>query len=233
MAKLTPEDKENYRKLAVAFAELKVVDMSGTAVAENSELDSILSEIRSKINIFNIGQVPESTEDISSNIDVLSIYLGVIFTLGNDIVFVDPPVTTQNQNTNENFKQQFSDAIENLKRSLKVVEDEEIDLTDEVENFQPDNLFLSFVDTAYQGYTQILINDRDPNLQESDINELTQAWGTAVDKFVRDARNSEEPGEQDTLQPGNLTTFASFFRIHKELEILYSRLADSETVQLA
>jgi hypothetical protein len=214
MADLTQQDLDSYNKLKEAFLKIKTINNDGIIKVINQRILATKSV--------------KNTEELSEIVNPLYSYWKISSNLGKPIEFNEVPAEPKKS------EQQFSDAIESLKRSLQIVEDENLDLTDEIETFQPDSSFLGFIkNMTLKKLTEDLISDRDPELDEGKINELTQAWGTAVDKFVRDARNSEEPGEQDTLQPGNSTTFASFFRIHKELEILYSRLADSETVQLA
>jgi hypothetical protein len=203
MAELTQQDLDNYNKLTEAFKKITIGN------------DQVLKAID---NLIPVTVPVKNTEELSAIVSPLYSYWKVLSDLKTPLKF-----------SPTNFEQQFSDAIENLKRSLEVVEDEELDLTDEIENFQPDSLFLDFIPgDDPQRWTKILIDDRDPNLDSGEIDQLTQSWRTAVDKFVKDAIQKNELGSK--VNPGEPDTFASFFRIHKELEILYSRLADTEAV---
>jgi hypothetical protein len=210
MADLTQQDLDNYNNLKEAFLKIKTINS-----------DEIIKAINQRIS--TTGSV-KNTEKLSEIINPLYSYWKVSSDLGKPIEFSGVPTESKK------FEQQFSDAIENLQRSLQVLEDRKVDLTGKIEDFQPDSLFLRFIPGGANGklqkWTKILIDDRDPNLKEEQINSLTQAWGTAVSAFAEDAR---KPGKK--VEPGQPDTFAHFFRIHKELEILYSRLADTETVQ--
>ncbi|MCY7321978.1 MAG: hypothetical protein LH660_09335 [Phormidesmis sp. CAN_BIN36] len=69
--------------------------------------------------------------------------------------------------------------------------------------------------------TQQLFNDQSPNLIESDLHNLADAWGTVVSGFVDDAQDTNK---DDKLDIGDPKTIASFFCIHNSLETLYGRL---------
>jgi hypothetical protein len=214
MAELTQQDLDNYNKLKKAFEKIP-----------QTPPDPVLAPIK----ILIAGSV-KNTEELSAIVNPLYSYWKVLSDLGIPLKFSD-------------LEQQFSDSIENLKRSLKVVEDAKVDLTDEIEDFQPEALFLEFIkeveksltpEPSAKTLTEKLINEIDPNLNESQIGYLTTTWGTAVSAFVEDARKPKDPSKtppDGKVEPRQPETFAYFFRIHKELEILYSRLADSETVQ--
>jgi hypothetical protein len=219
MAKLTQEDIDNYSKLKLAFSKRKLVDQSQNDFTENEVLENI------SILIIN-EPTPSNTDQLRQTIDLFDTYLRILPIIDVELSF------DKTTDEIEKLKQEFSSSLENLKRSLKVIEDEILNTTDEVEEFQSDNFFLKFIEgDDPKKWTKTLINDRDPDLNEVQIDLLTQAWGTAVDKFVQDATTNDVT--TNPVEPGASITFASFFRIHKELEILYSRLADSETVQLA
>ncbi len=226
MADLTKEDRDNYGRLKDAFSQLSVVDY---------KTDATLAKLAALINIDTIST---DTDLLRQKIDSLDLYLKILEVRAITLDFMPT-----NKDEKTRLKQQLLDSFENLKRSLKVVEDEEIDLTDEIEEFKPEALFLEFIkkveltnppkfpNTSAEKPTEDLINDIDPNLSESQIEYLTNTWDAAISAFVEDAR--QEADTSGMVTPLEPTTFASFFRIHKELEILYSRLADSETVQLA
>lgn len=69
--------------------------------------------------------------------------------------------------------------------------------------------------------TQQLFNDQSPNLIESDLHNLAEAWGTVVSGFAEDAQDTNK---DDKLDIGDPETIASFFCIHECLETLYGRL---------
>jgi hypothetical protein len=69
--------------------------------------------------------------------------------------------------------------------------------------------------------TQQLFNNRSPELMESDLLNLTNAWGNVVSSFVEDAQVTNT---DDKVIIGDSKTIESFFCIHERLETLYSRL---------
>jgi hypothetical protein len=206
MAELTQQDLDNYNKLKKAFEK----------ITKTNQTDLVIEAIKTLIT----GNV-KNTEELSAIVNPLYSYWKVLSSLGKPLQFSD-------------LEQQFSDSIENLKRSLKVLEDRKVDLTDGIEDFQPDSLFLKFIEGEPKQFTTNLIKDRDTNLTEKEIDQLTQAWAMAVSDFVKHARTLKSARKVEVeveLEPGQPDTFVHFFRIHKELEILYSRLANTETVQ--
>lgn len=216
MAELTEQDKKNYGKLQEAFAKL---DFPPTNTDEGKALETFRKTIK-------IDEQPKDVEELREKIERLERYRAFSNDLGKPLKFQGNPEEAGK------FQQQFLDSLEELKRSIEVIEDEILDLTEGIEKFQPDSLFLEFIpktDLSQKQLTEDLINDLDPRLNEDQIGQLTKAWGKAVQKFIDDARKQNELDGQVT--PGKPETFAHFFRIHKELEVLYSRLADSETVR--
>jgi hypothetical protein len=223
MAELTQQDIDNFDKLKEALTNLKV--------NSNSSKDPIITTIKQRIPA-----TIKKTEELSEIVNPLYSYWQVLSAVGTPIQFNETPPESKK------FEQKFSDAIENLKRSLKVVEADKVDLTGEIEEFQPDSLFLDFIkdafpkDTNPQKWTETLIVNGNLNLAEEQINQLIQAWGIGVNLFVDDARKKNEKKDAKDGKDGKVTplqpeTFAHFFRIHKELEVLYSRLADTNTAQ--
>jgi hypothetical protein len=101
-------------------------------------------------------------------------------------------------------------------------------LTDGLDRPRFDRLFLSFITIEdSKKWTQNLLDNIDPNLNEENIKNLIEAWRIAVNLFTEDARKKNEKkenGKPDEVTPFKVDTFAHFFRIHNELEILYSRL---------
>lgn len=202
MAELTQEDRDNYENLKTAFSKLNV----------QGQLNQL------KTTIFN--QLPAvqaiiNTDELDKKVELVGSFLKIYSILSPEkLADVQEIVTLNNQ----------------LKRSLKVVKDETVDLTEEIESFSSDRLFLKFLSKdEFRSWTEALLSDRDPNLNDNQINQLIQAWGKSVQQFVEDAR--KKGSSPDEATPGQPETFASFFCIHNELETLYSRLGDIETVQ--
>jgi hypothetical protein len=110
-----------------------------------------------------------------------------------------------------------------LKVSLEAVDD---DFLDNVTIPSSDPLFLRLLtdktDTKIKEWTQQLISDQAPALTDSEVEKLINVWGTAVTKFVEDARK-----EGNLVDPGKTETIAHFFCIHEQLEGLYSELSTS------
>jgi hypothetical protein len=202
MAELTPKDRENYEKLKIAFVKLGYLT---TPIKEIT--NSVKTKLQETLN--------DETRELRTRVDLVDGYLKI-----HSLLVSDKPEDVQDiKNLNEE-----------LNRSLKVVEDETVELTEEIENFSSDPLFLKFLPPGdFKKWTKALLGDRDPNLNEKQVNQLIQAWGKSVQQFVEDARKKDEPSGE--VIPGKPETFASFFRIHNELETLYSSLADTEAFQ--
>lgn len=210
MADLTEQDKKNYEKLQTAFKSLDTTKYSEPIKAITS---SIKTEIAKPLAI------TDDTNELRRRIDLVDSYLKFHALLLQD---------------NAADVQDIIGLNEQIDIALNAIKDETINLTDDIENFQPDSLFIRFVEESEasptaKASTVILIDDRVPNLKEEQIDYLTQVWGKAISKFVEDARRKNETG--GSVNPGQSETFAHFFRIHKELEILYGRLANTEAVQ--
>jgi hypothetical protein len=208
---LNSKDKANYQKLKDAFGQIDPTSEEATLLPAKRKID--------------IANLPTNNEGLRDKLYRLERYLEV----SNDI---DKPIRFKGSN----FEQQFFDALAELKDSIEANEDEKVDLTKGTDEFQPDVLFFGFIDASQQDSTKRLIDDVDPLLDESAIGTLTNAWQTAVEQFVEDARtrNKNPDGsddKKDKVKPIEPETFAHFFRIQKELEVLYSRLADSEKVR--
>ncbi|GAB1539797.1 hypothetical protein NUACC21_24640 [Scytonema sp. NUACC21] len=208
MAELTQEDREIYEKLKVAFATL---NYPSTPIGQITT--SVKNELQKTLN--------NDTGELRRRVDLVNGYLKIQALLSPDkSADVREIVNLNNQ----------------LDRSLKVVEDEIVDLTNEIEIISSDSLLLQFLrrlscSQNLINWTEALLSDRDPNLTEEQTKQLIQSWGQAVHKFVDDARKKDE--SCDRVTPGEPETFANFFGIHNELETLYSRLADTDTVQRA
>jgi LPS O-antigen subunit length determinant protein (WzzB/FepE family) len=234
MADLTQKDIDNYNKLKEAFGKLNILNSDNTSVSAN---DSILSI---KTNV-EIGVIPTETEALSRKINLIDILLNIALALDKKIIFFNKgddigkiDSDEKLKSNNEKFKRQFSDAIEDIKDSLQVVEAETLNLTNGLDKLRSDSLFLNFITTEKpKRWTQKLIDNIDPNLNEGDTKNLIEAWRIAVNLFTEDARkkNEKKDKKDGKVTPFKADTFAHFFRIHNELEILYSRLAETEIFQ--
>lgn len=204
MAELTTEDRNNYKKLIDAFG--KVLNPDSAYV------------LRILLN-----HPIKNTADLHQKIDLLDIYLEMQSEASQVLEF------------SEDAEQQFVDSFEKLKRSLEAVESEAFDLTDGVEDSSSISLILGIlrkisnpaIEKIYIKSTKILLKNGDFDSNTVDINKLTKAWGIAASTFVDDA-SSEKDGGVIPLQPA---AFVSFFRIHSELENLYSNLTDTGIFQ--
>lgn len=211
MAELTSQDRENYTELKTAFNALH------TRYQADCSIPVPIQGITQSANdrLLEVDKLNNDTGELRERVDLIDGY------------FKFHALLLPN---NSEDVQEIKNLNEELNRSLKVVEDETVDLTEEIESFSADHLFLEFLPLDnFKKWTEALLSERDPKLDETQINQLIQTWGKSVQKFVEDARKKGDPLGKVT--PGESETFASFFSIHNELETLYSRLADTETVQ--
>lgn len=219
MAELTLEDRENYEKLKTAFAKLPYKFKEGN-------IKTILNQIITRLN-----STPQNTDELKEAVTLVDGYLKIVSILDIKPYLIDQ--TDKNVEDVKNLHQEVLNFNNRLITSIKVVEETTLDLTDEIESFCSDSLFLEFLRKLSTPdlvkLTEALLSERIPNLDDTQINQLIQAWGKVVHKFVEDARKKGEGNGRVT--PGQSETFASFFCIHSELETLYTRLADTATVQ--
>lgn len=227
MADLAPQDAEKYEDLKNAFSQ------------HNKEKDGD-ETVKKILGSVEIETKPNNTSELRQKIDTLELYLKILKLWQVELFKVVPnnPPNPQNKEEKEKLEQEFFTSLDALKLSLKVFKDETLDLTEEIEDKCSDSVILDFLQAPIpmeqQKYTEDLLDDRVPNLNnQTQVEKLIQAWETAVSAFVADARkygndfnpaNSEDP--KNTQK-----TLAGFFCIHNELELLYSRLADTEIVQ--
>ncbi len=74
-------------------------------------------------------------------------------------------------------------------------------------------------------FTQQLFKNQQLELAESDLKNVTDAWGNVVSSFVKDAQDTT--GASDKLKIGDPATIASFFCIQNRLETLYGLLGNN------
>jgi hypothetical protein len=230
MAKLTPEDEKKYEDLQNAFSK------------HNNERDKDPTVMLILTSI-GIETKPLNTGELRQKIDALDIYLKILDLLDVELFRVltpTPPVDPKKEEEKEKIKRVFFNSFDYLKNSLKVVENEDLNLTGEIEDKQLSRVILEFVnDTTEEknkSLTKSLLDGSQPDLTETQIKQLITSWGSAVSMFVKDASNGDDVNGKfkpaDLLDPANTQkTLAAFFCIHNELEILYTNLADNETVQ--
>ena len=206
MAELTRQDIDNCNKLKEAFSTL------------SCSTPDVLQKLTNQLKMC-LTKLPKDTDELRRIVDLVDSYLNFYYLLLPDKLADVQDIKTLN---------------EQIDSSLNAVEAEDLNLTDEIQNFSSDNLFLDFLTSTdiktstkdIKNWTTHLLANRDPHLNEVQVNQLIGAWSESVQKFVEDAR--EQGGTVTPLQP---ETFAHFFWIHSELENLYSSLADTETVQ--
>ncbi|MDM9580115.1 hypothetical protein [Nostoc sp. GT001] len=224
MAELTAKDKNNYEDLK------KVFSKHNTTKDENEVL-------KHSLNVLNIDTNPNNTDELRQKIEELEFYLKILKRLGEELFKVDATKLSsnpKNKEEKEKLEQDFLNLLTELKYSFKVVAEKPLDSTGEIEELCSNSVILGFLqdtDIVVKQNTQALLENRIPNLSEEQINNLTSAWGTAINEFVEDARQSGgklEPANPE--EPGTQKTLANFFCLHNELELIYSRLADTETL---
>lgn len=230
MADLTTTDLENYNRLTTALKRLTNFHQL-VSIAKRKEI--------------NINVVPENTNQLNKVIELLGIGFEIVTTLDINLNFyrIDetgkPTQEVEDNEESEKLKQDLFDSFNDLKISLQVIEDEDLNLTGKIEDKRSSRIILEFLkDTMKEknnSLTKSLLDGSQPDLTESQIKQLITSWGSAVSDFVKDASNGNDGGKfkpADLLDPVNTQkTLAAFFDIHNDLEVLYTKLADNEIVQ--
>jgi hypothetical protein len=215
MAELTQLDIDNYKELQKAFHKTEAIS------------DNIYPAVKDLLKPFD-GSL-QDTQELQRRIESLDFYLKLLINLGRDISF------TGNKDESENSRLKFFNSFDNIKRSLEALNNEFIDLDDEMKYFTSDNLFLEFigkVSLVDKEVTRKLLAGSDPGLDDKKIDALIQTWNTAIGLFVEDARNNTNSKTvPDSLIPLKPMTFVHFFRLHDNLEKVYSKLASTVTVR--
>jgi pterin-4a-carbinolamine dehydratase len=161
-----------------------------------------------------------SFEELQAKVELTGGYLTMYQLFTRAIASIDD--TSKKANINKHH-QELLMQYNQLRVSLEAVDD---DFLDNVATPCSDPLFLRFLtDFTVKTWTNQILSDQAPVLTDSQVQQLIDAWGTAVTKFVEDAR--KDANVSDPVKPGQSTTIAHFFCIHDQLEGLYSELSTS------
>lgn len=214
MPELTLRDRESYQKLYDAAFDLQnlLLPLALPNLATLKQLTSTFyTNLLNPENLVSFGQ-------LQSQIELTGGYLKMYGLFTKDIDNI--PDLSQKNDINKHH-QELLRQYNLLKVSLEAIDD---DFLDHVTTPCSDPLFLSFLnDKEVRDWTQQLMSDQAPALTDSQVQTLINAWGTAVTKFVEDAR--QDANDSDPVKPGQSRTIAHFFCIHDQLEGLYSELS--------
>lgn len=208
MADLTPQDQENYINLKKAVIALKNIIPDALTTLKQL-IQAVLAKLPEKVK--TSAELEELAEKVDSYLVVQSLLL--------------ESLTNEQQKTEiAQASQEVSNQNKLLKASLEDLDDADLSALDDLNPFCMDALFLSSITGKAKTRTQQLLDGFAPNLKDKDIQNLTDAWGAAIQKFAEDSR--KDGGKNtDPVRPGKPDTIARFFCIHEELEALYDRLS--------
>jgi hypothetical protein len=210
MAKLTPQDRENYQKLYNAADNLsKLIPDSNNSL---KELTSVF------VNNLSETKALSSFDQLLSQVELTGSYL-TIYQLFADTIKNNDAINKASLDLRTSYNQ-IKVSLNQTKASLEAVDD---DFLDDLTTPCHDSLFLEFLpDTKVKTWTKKLLNDQALALENEQVENLINAWGNAVTTFVEDARKKNEA--KSRLDPTRTETIAHFFCIHNQLEELYSEL---------
>jgi hypothetical protein len=216
MPELTSQDRDSYQQLYDAAQKLQ-----GSLLSDLLKDVSNLSTLKDLTSTFSTNLLKPakiaSFGQLQSQVELTGGYLSMyrLFTVAIN------SITESSQKANINkHHQELLMQYNQLKLSMEAVDD---DFLDNVTTPCSDPLFLRFLkDKKVRTWTQQLMSDQAPALTDSEVEKLINVWGTAVTKFVEDARK-----EGNLVDPGKTETIAHFFCIHEQLEGLYSELSTS------
>jgi hypothetical protein len=220
MADLTPQAKDSYKKLRKAATDLKTAFGPLSADGNPTLIKNLFLALE--------GQLPASL----NTIDELEINLARA-----DSYLVAQEFLLDTSSLNVGQKKAIAQATQELlhqsallKASLKDIEDVDLSTLESLKPPYLDALFFDFLPKDLQGnpkeeegWTEKLLDGSLSALNDGQVQQLTDAWGTAISTFVENSRKRNEPKAK--LQPGKPDTIVHFFCIHEELEVLYDRLS--------
>ncbi len=213
MPELTSQDRESYQKLYDAAQKLRDLLKD---VPTLKELTSTFFK-----NLLEPGKL-FSFEQLQSQVELTGGYLTMYQLFAAAIEAIENPAKTNINKASQRLLMQYTQ----LKLSLEAVDE---DFLDDVTTTCSDPLFIGLLtdrtDSTVKTWTNQILSDQAPVLTDSQVQQLIDAWGTAVTKFVEDAR--KEANASDPVKPGQSKTIAHFFCIHEQLEGLYSELSTS------
>jgi hypothetical protein len=228
MPELTLQDRESYQKLRGAAIKLKEAILNGVepqigASPTLTELTTLkkLTTLKELTEAFS-AQLPapeklSSFEQLQSQVELTGGYL-TMYQLFAAVIETDETAKAAINEASQRLLMQYTQ----LKLSLEAVDE---DFLDDVTTTCSDPLFIGLLtDFTVKTWTNQILSDQAPVLTDSQVQELINAWGTAVTAFVEDARKNTDSGQ---VEPGQSKTIAHFFCIHEQLEGLYSELSTS------
>lgn len=241
MPEITSQDRESYQKLYVAAEALSTsissinvssTNVSSTNISSTNILES-LNPLKGLTSAFFSQLIkPEALsrfDQLQSQVELTGGYLTVyqLFVTAIEAITEENAIATKAA-INE-ASQRLSIQYSQLKLFLEAKasrEADDDDFLDGVTTPHSDPLFLGLLtDSTFpnvKNWTQQILSDRPPALMDDQVQNLINAWGTAVTEFVEDARKSGA-----SVDPGQSKTIAHFFCIHDQLEGLYGELSTS------
>ncbi|MBU7587369.1 MAG: hypothetical protein KAF91_31825 [Nostoc sp. TH1S01] len=250
MPDLTPQDKESYEKLYNAAKDLKDLfeKISSINKEESMKLkigDSFTLEELTKAFFDNLLPTQEQKfsrfEELQAQIELTGAYL-TMYQLFAEVISNSSIQEKINQAIQE-LRTQYNQLKESLAKvgnnfaenvSLEEIGDkssENVSLEVVGNNFSeqekiPDSdaLFLKLLGNQdIKDQTKQLLSDRRLP-KDCNVQNLIDAWGEAVKAFVEDPVKASTNKAKIKVTPGETETIANFFRIHDQLERLYSKL---------
>lgn len=213
MAGLTQQDRENYKKLQIAVKNLwnLIKDL-----AENP-IQKLLKSLSNEL--LQESKFPETLntlEELESRLNMIDAYLGP------QNLLLASPTPAIAEATQELLQQ--SDLI---KESLQDLKGTDLSRLDDLESSCTDPQFFELIKgnpkkpNIEASWTKSLLADHPLNLNNTQIDQLTNVWGIAIAGIVDDAQK-----QRGKLVPGTTDTISRFFCIHEELEALYDRVSN-------
>ncbi len=213
MAELTQQDRENYDKLRKAATDLKSALSPLVSTGNPKLIKDLFSALESQLP-----KILKTIDELEGSLDRIDSYL-----VAQKFLLDTSSLTEEQQNAIAQATQELRNQADFLKASLQDIEDADLSALDDLNSPCVDALFMKFLPKTEKDWTEKLLDGRLSTLENNKVQQLTDAWGTAIFKVAEDAR---QKGEKDgKLIPGELDTIFSFFCIHEELEALYDRLS--------
>jgi hypothetical protein len=208
MKELTAPDLENYAHLqAVAIKWKNAVNCLGDSHNLLKVLVNVFVDGQLSVPLISVAELEDRCQLINSYLDVEQCLEAAV------------PLTPDEQEAIAPLYQAFLNQFEKCKAACGHSKCPPID---DFTTPCQDDVFLGFIDGNAKTWTQKLLDGQIPCLNRHQIQQLIEAWGCAIQAFVKDAR---ETGDNDNVKPGKPETLAHFFCIRDELETLYDRLS--------
>lgn len=166
-------------------------------------------------------------EQLNKELALFTAYSVVTEKLFSDLPKADTPEEAKLTGEVDIKRDNLLEQIRQLQSSLEVAVSTDV-VEDKIPNLTDNpctNQFLNYLETkpAEYGLTRDLLEgQQDLPLTDTEIEKLTNSWGSAINDFVTDAR--KDTATDDPYKFGLSATLAGFLCIHSQLETLYSRL---------